>query len=86
MRRRAPITAPHQENVKDLPGLAAFAAMGMTLAGCEAIGVLFGVYLDRVGELRSVGSFDRDSVGDGRRRGERCKARTALTFKIDRPC
>jgi F0F1-type ATP synthase assembly protein I len=41
---------PHQEksDVKDLPGLAAFAAMGTTLAGCEAIGVLFGLYLDHV--------------------------------------
>jgi F0F1-type ATP synthase assembly protein I len=42
--------SPHQEgsNVKDLPGLAAFAAMGTTLAGCEAIGVLFGLYLDHL--------------------------------------
>lgn len=41
---------PYQEksDVKDLPGLAAFAAMGTTLAGCEAIGVLFGLYLDHV--------------------------------------
>jgi F0F1-type ATP synthase assembly protein I len=41
---------PHQEksDLKDLPGLAAFAAMGTTLAGCEAIGVLFGLYLDHL--------------------------------------
>jgi F0F1-type ATP synthase assembly protein I len=41
---------PHQEgsNVKDLPGLAALAAMGTTLAGCEAIGVLLGLYLDHL--------------------------------------
>ncbi len=41
---------PHQEksNLKDLPGLAAFAAMGTTLAGCEAIGVLLGLYLDHL--------------------------------------
>jgi F0F1-type ATP synthase assembly protein I len=41
---------PHQErsDVKDLPGLAAFAAMGTTLAGCEAIGVLLGLYLDHL--------------------------------------
>jgi F0F1-type ATP synthase assembly protein I len=41
---------PHQErsNVKDLPGLAAFAAMGTTLAGCEAAGVLLGLYLDHL--------------------------------------
>jgi F0F1-type ATP synthase assembly protein I len=40
----------HQEGsgVKDLPGLAAFAAMGTTLAGCEAIGVLLGLYLDHL--------------------------------------
>ena len=45
-----PDKAPHQEkaDVKDLPGLAAFATMGTTLAGCEAIGVLFGLYLDHL--------------------------------------
>jgi F0F1-type ATP synthase assembly protein I len=41
--------------VKDLPGLAAFAAMGTTLAGCEAIGVLFGLYLDHVGNFAPWG-------------------------------
>jgi F0F1-type ATP synthase assembly protein I len=42
--------APDQErsNLKDLPGAAAFAAMGTTLAGCLAIGVLLGLYLDHL--------------------------------------
>jgi F0F1-type ATP synthase assembly protein I len=32
--------------MRDLPGLAAFAAMGTTLAICEGVGVLLGLYLD----------------------------------------
>ena len=51
--------APHESNepspegegegapMKDLPGLAAFAAMGMTVAVIEAIGVLGGLWVDR---------------------------------------
>ena len=31
---------------KDLPGLAAFAVMGTTIAGCEAIGVFGGIWVD----------------------------------------
>jgi F0F1-type ATP synthase assembly protein I len=48
---------PHQEDsgVKDLPGIAAFAAMGTTLAGCEAIGVVLGVYLDHLGHFAPWG-------------------------------
>jgi F0F1-type ATP synthase assembly protein I len=41
--------------MKDLPGLAAFAAMGTTLAGCEAIGVLLGLYLDHLGNFAPWG-------------------------------
>ncbi len=41
--------------MKDLPGLAAFAAMGMTLAGCEALGVVLGLYLDRLGNFAPWG-------------------------------
>lgn len=43
-----PHQAPDQEKstMRDLPGLAAFAAMGTTLAICEALGVLLGLYLD----------------------------------------
>ena len=33
--------------VKDLPGLAAFAAMGMTVAIIEALGVVAGLWADR---------------------------------------
>ena len=48
---------PHQEEskIKDLPGVAAFATMGTTLAGCEALGVLLGVYLDRIGSFAPWG-------------------------------
>jgi F0F1-type ATP synthase assembly protein I len=48
---------PHQDKsvVKDLPGLAAFAAMGTSLAGCEALGVLFGLYLDHLGNFAPWG-------------------------------
>ncbi|MGA7834010.1 MAG: AtpZ/AtpI family protein [Acidimicrobiales bacterium] len=42
-------------DTKDLPGLAAFAAMGTTLAGCEAVGVVFGLYLDRLGDFAPWG-------------------------------
>ena len=40
---------------KDLPGIAAFAAMGTTLAGCLAIGVLLGLYLDHLGHFAPWG-------------------------------
>jgi F0F1-type ATP synthase assembly protein I len=35
--------------------LAAFAAMGTTLAGCEAVGVLLGLYLDHLGNFAPWG-------------------------------
>jgi F0F1-type ATP synthase assembly protein I len=31
----------------DLPGIAAFATMGTTIATCEAVGVLLGLWADR---------------------------------------
>jgi F0F1-type ATP synthase assembly protein I len=34
--------------VRDLPGLAAFAAMGTTIASCIAVGVLLGLYADHL--------------------------------------
>lgn len=37
-----------KSRVSDLPGLAAFATMGSTIAGCEAVGVLLGLWLDRL--------------------------------------
>ncbi|HEV7958085.1 MAG TPA: AtpZ/AtpI family protein [Acidimicrobiales bacterium] len=48
---------PHQENsnLKDLPGVAAFAAMGTTLAGCLAAGVLLGLYLDHLANFAPWG-------------------------------
>ena len=39
----------------------------------------------RVGH-RAVGSVNRDSVGDGRRRGERCTARPAFPLETHCPC
>ena len=41
--------------LKELPGLAAFAAMGTTLAVCEALGVVIGIYLDRLGHFAPWG-------------------------------
>ena len=34
--------------VSDLPGLAAFASMGLTVAILEAVGVVLGIWADRV--------------------------------------
>lgn len=34
--------------IRDLPGLAAFAGMGLTIATCFAIGVLLGLYADHL--------------------------------------
>lgn len=34
--------------VRDLPGLAAFAAMGTTIASCIAVGVVLGLYADHI--------------------------------------
>ncbi len=52
-----PLHRPDQEksSVKDLPGLAAFATMGTTIAGCLAVGVLLGLYLDHVFHSAPVG-------------------------------
>jgi F0F1-type ATP synthase assembly protein I len=45
----APDEPSEQENSlpSDLPGLAAFAAMGMTIAIIEALGVVLGLWADR---------------------------------------
>ena len=37
-----------KSTVSELPGLAAFATMGSTIAGCEAVGVVLGLWLDRL--------------------------------------
>ena len=44
-----------KSTLKDLPGVAAFAAMGTTLACCLAAGVLLGLYLDHLWNLAPVG-------------------------------
>ena len=52
-----PHNAPDQGKapVRDLPGIAAFGAMGFTLAVCEGLGVLLGLYLDSVGHFAPWG-------------------------------
>jgi ATP synthase protein I len=37
-----------KSTIKNLPGLAAFATMGTTIASCLAVGVVLGLWLDRV--------------------------------------
>jgi F0F1-type ATP synthase assembly protein I len=37
-----------KSTVRDLPGLAAFAAMGTTIASCIAVGVVLGLYADHL--------------------------------------
>ncbi len=39
----------------DLPGLAAFATMGSTIAGCEAVGVVLGLWVDHLSGLAPAG-------------------------------
>jgi len=48
---------PDQEKspVRDLPGLAAFAAMGSTIASCLAAGVLLGLYADHLWGTAPIG-------------------------------
>ncbi len=41
--------------LRDLPGVAAFAAMGTTIAGCLAVGVALGLVLDHLWKLAPVG-------------------------------
>ena len=41
--------------LRDLPGLAAFAAMGTTIAGCLAVGVVLGLFLDHLWDLAPAG-------------------------------
>lgn len=44
-------------NIKDLPGLAAFAAMGTTIASCVAVGVVLGLYADHLWHSAPWGLF-----------------------------
>ncbi len=37
---------PEQSGISELPGLAAFAVMGTTIAACETVGVLLGLWAD----------------------------------------
>ena len=37
-----------KSTIKNLPGLAAFASMGTTIASCLAVGVLLGLWADHV--------------------------------------
>jgi F0F1-type ATP synthase assembly protein I len=42
-----PPKEPDKSGVSDLPGLAALASLGTTIAVCEAIGVFLGIWVDR---------------------------------------
>jgi F0F1-type ATP synthase assembly protein I len=44
-----------KSTLKDLPGLAAFAAMGTTIAGCLAVGVVLGLFLDHLWRFAPAG-------------------------------
>lgn len=46
---------PDERRIPDLPGLAAFATMGTTIAGCEAVGVFLGIWADRTWHSAPVG-------------------------------
>jgi F0F1-type ATP synthase assembly protein I len=51
------VTEPEKpgESPRDLPGLAAFLAMGSTIATTEAVGVVAGLLLDRWWGIAPVG-------------------------------
>ena len=70
----------------DLPGVAAFAMMGTTIASCVAVGVLLGLWADDEWDSRACGSVNRDSVRNGRRRGERCEASPAFPLETHCSC
>lgn len=46
---------PDKPAVSGLPALAAFATMGTTIAGCEAVGVVLGVWADRTWHTAPAG-------------------------------
>jgi F0F1-type ATP synthase assembly protein I len=44
-----------KSRLKDLPGIAAFAGMGFTIATCLAVGVVLGLYVDHLGNCAPWG-------------------------------
>ena len=44
-----------KSTLRDLPGLAAFATMGSTIAGCLAVGVVLGLYVDHTWHCAPLG-------------------------------
>ncbi len=44
---QGPASAPESPDEKGLPGVAAFAVMGTTIATCVAVGVGLGIWADR---------------------------------------
>ena len=46
---------PDKPGVSDLPGLAAFAMLGTTIAACEAVGVFLGIWADRTWHTAPAG-------------------------------
>ena len=47
--------APDEGGIPNLPGLAAFATMGTTIAACEAVGVVLGIWADRTWHTAPIG-------------------------------
>jgi F0F1-type ATP synthase assembly protein I len=45
---RPPAPQPKQSGISDLPGVAAFAVMGSTIATCLAVGVVLGLEADHL--------------------------------------
>jgi F0F1-type ATP synthase assembly protein I len=54
-RESSPSSDQEKSTIKSLPGLAAFATMGMTIASCLGAGVLLGLYIDHLWHLAPVG-------------------------------
>ena len=44
---RIPPSEQEKSPISDLPGVGAFAMMGTTIATCEAVGILLGLWADR---------------------------------------
>ena len=82
-----PDQGSHQgkSEIKDLPGLAAFAALGTTIAGCEAVGVVLGLYLDHLGNIAPWGLLIGIVLGTVAAAASVISS-SGVTYKIDRPC
>jgi F0F1-type ATP synthase assembly protein I len=50
-----PSEEPAKSGISELPGLAALASLGTTIAVCEAIGVFLGIWADRTWHTAPAG-------------------------------